>query len=257
MGGRAHVPRFCGFPSLRAAQRDRPDLLSMGEWNLCSPSIFTRLEKLLLGIVISPFWIERSKLDETEDNLLLIFSEIWKNFEKLLFGDCLIFDWTKWFWMKWRLQSVVNLGDVVAFEFLSEIRKWFFEDNNLWFLIPSWMEQMCSDIGNIKIRLWTFQRFERLFAIMIFNFRLNEMIWIKMKIDWYYFLCATSVLISQILESWYEEMSSCEIFARSLSTIFQKFHFWIYLSIRVLRFLISNCNSDETEIIFWQVFPKY
>lgn len=98
------------------------------------------------------------------------------------FGDYLIFDWTKWFWMKWRLQSVVNLGDVVAFEFLSEIRKWFFEDNNLWFLIPSWMEQMCSDIGNIKIRLWTFQRFERLFAIMIFNFGLNEMIWIKWRL---------------------------------------------------------------------------
>lgn len=175
---------FAAFP--RCAPRNEIGRiffnLSMGEWNLCSPSIFTRLEKLLLGIVISPFWIERSKLDETEDNLLLIFSEIWKNFEKLLFGDYLIFDWTKWFWMKWRLQSVVNLGDVVAFEFLSEIRKWFFEDNNLWFLIPSWMEQMCSDIGNIKIRLWTFQRFERLFAIMIFNFGLNEMIWIKWRL---------------------------------------------------------------------------
>lgn len=43
------------------------------------------------------------------------------------------------------------------------------------------MGQMCSDIGNIKIRLWTFQRFERLFAIMIFNFGSNDLD--EMKID--------------------------------------------------------------------------
>lgn len=133
--------------------------------------------------------------------------------------------------------------------FFPRFENGFLEDNNLWFfIISSWMGQMCSDIGNIKIRLWTFQRFERLFAIIIFNFGSNEMIWMKWRLI--LFPLCTSVSISQILGSWYEEMKSLpRLYKYNFSEI------WFLDLFTDPWFLISNCNLDEMEIIFWQVFP--